>query len=70
MSHQTDAKFHEAIHNAIMVAFEAGRKAEREKFWKAINLNKTFNEIDEFIYIPDLKDGLEEVENEREARVS
>jgi hypothetical protein len=50
-----------------MAAFEAGvkegRRLEAEAFWKAIDLNSTFNEIGDFVYLNDLKDGLEEIQN-------
>jgi hypothetical protein len=50
-----------------MAAFETGikegRRLEAERFWKAIDLNSTFNEIGDFIYLNDLKDGLEEIQN-------
>lgn len=55
------SEINEAIHKACMLAFEAGREAERIRFWKAIDLNKTFDDIDEFIYLRDLKDALEEL---------
>jgi hypothetical protein len=63
----TNSEFQETIHKACMAAFEAGvkegRRLEAERFWKAIDLNSTFNEIGDFVYLNDLKDGLEEIQN-------
>jgi hypothetical protein len=63
----TNSEFQETIHKACMAAFEAGvkegRRLEAEAFWKAIDLNSTFNEIGDFVYLNDLKDGLEEIQN-------
>ena len=63
----TNSEFQETIHKACMAAYETGvregRRLEAEVFWKAIDLNSTFNEIGDFIYLNDLKDGLEEIQN-------
>jgi len=63
----TNSEFQETIHKACMAAFKTGvkegRRLEAERFWKAIDLNSTFNDIGDFIYLDDLKDGLEEIKN-------
>ena len=61
----------DTIYRATMVAYEVGikegrtqgRKLEREHLLKALDLNSTFNDIGDFIYLDDLKDGLEEIKN-------
>lgn len=64
----TNSEFQETIHKACMAAFETGvkegRRLEAEHFWKAIDLNSTGNQIGEFIYLEDLRDGLKELQNE------
>lgn len=68
----TNSEFQETIHKACMAAFETGvregRKLEREHFWRAIDLNSTGNEHGDLIYLSDLTDALEELQNE--AKVS
>jgi len=64
----TNSEFQETIHKACMAAFETGvkegRRLEAERFWKAIDLNSTGNQIGEYIYLEDLRDGLKELQNE------
>lgn len=60
----------EAIHRSAMLAFEAGRRAEREHFWKAIDLNHTSNDIGEYIYLNDLKDALKELDETEANKVA
>ena len=45
--------------------YEVGRQAERDYFWKAIDLNATSNQHGDFIYLADLKDAIEELDAKR-----
>ena len=58
----TDNQLQEAIHKSAVVAYEAGRRAERQLFWRAIDLNHTSNDIGDYIYLDDLKHALEELD--------
>lgn len=62
------------IHRATMLAYEVGlkegRKAERDHFWKAIDLNSTSNDIGEYIYLNDLKDALKEIDETKDNKVA
>lgn len=64
----TQSEFHESIHRALTVAFQAGRQAERDFFWRAVDLNATSNHLGEFIYLADLKDAIEELDAKRKEK--
>ncbi len=70
----TNTEMHDTIHRATMLAYEIGvkegRKQENTRLWKAIDLNSTFNDLGDFIYLNDLKDALEEVSYEKASQVS
>jgi hypothetical protein len=58
------------IHRSAVIAYEAGRRAERQHFWKAIDLNHTSNDIGEYIYLNDLKDALKELDEAENNKVA
>ena len=63
----TNSEFQETIHKACMAAYETGvregRRLEAEVFWKAIDLHHTGNQHGDYIYLSDLREALEGIQN-------
>ena len=57
----------ENIAVAIKRAFDAGRNYENKLIWEAVDMCSTFNEHGDFVYLDDLKENIEQLNERREA---
>jgi hypothetical protein len=57
----------ESISLAIKRAFDSGRKYENQLIWEAVDWCSTGNEHGDFVYLDDLKEHIDELNEKRKA---